>query len=49
MLAAGNDYEHLDVDGEALSQFRLEVLSMTATTAKVKVKVGAVSAARSLP
>ena len=44
VLAAGNDYEHLDVEGQALSQFRLEVLSMTATTARVKVKVGAVSA-----
>lgn len=44
VLASGNDYDHLDVDGDALSQFRLEVLSMTPTTAKVKVKVGAVSA-----
>ena len=44
VLQAGNDYDHLDVDGQALSQFRLEVLSMNGTTAKVKVKVGAVSA-----
>lgn len=44
VLASGNDYDHLDVDGDALSQFRLEVLSMTGTFAKVKVKVGAVSA-----
>lgn len=44
VLSAGGDYDHLDVDGQALSQFRLEVLSMTPTSAKVKVKVGAVSA-----
>ncbi len=44
VLAAGNDYEHLDVNGQALSQFRLEVLSMNGTTARVRVKVGAVSA-----
>ena len=44
VLSAGDDYDHLDVDGQALSQFRLEVASMTATSAKVKVKVGAISA-----
>lgn len=44
VLAAGHDYDHLDVDGQALSQFRLEVLSMNGTTARVRVKVGAVSA-----
>ncbi len=44
VLVAGNDYEHLDAEGQAPSQFRLEVISMNGTTAKVRVKVGAVSA-----
>jgi M6 family metalloprotease-like protein len=44
LLNALGDWEHLDVEGQALSQFRLEVLSMTPTSAKVKVKVGAVTA-----
>lgn len=44
VLSAGMDYEHLDVQGDALSQFRLEVVSFGPDTAKVRVTVGAVSA-----
>ncbi len=44
LLAAGQDYEHLDVQGDNLSQFRLDVIAMTPTEAKVRVRVGAVSA-----
>lgn len=44
ILAAGNDYDHLDVEGDALSQFRVDVVSMTATSAKIRVRVGKVAA-----
>ncbi len=44
LLAAGQDYEHLDVQGDNLSQFRLDVIAMTPTEAQVRVRVGAVSA-----